>query len=120
MGVPLFDSLIGRPLGARYSFLGSTPSRSYTVATRSSIDVGLSLGSEAVESEDPYACPPLIPAPASSTENTRGQWSLPALALIFGVRPNSPDTTTSVEDRSPRPARSSSRPRTPYQIREAG
>ncbi len=39
-------------------------------------------------------CPPLMPPPASATLKTLGKWSRPALALILGVRPNSPIHTT--------------------------
>ncbi len=38
-----------------------------------------------------------------------GKWSRPACGLIFGVRPNSPIQTISVESSSPRPRRSSIR-----------
>ena len=37
-----------------------------------------------------------MPPPASTTLNTFGQWSRPAVLLIFGVRPNSLLTMTSV------------------------
>ena len=37
-----------------------------------------------------------MPPPASTTLNTFGQWSRPAVPLIFGVRPNSLETMTSV------------------------
>ena len=38
----------------------------------------------------------------STTENTRGQWSRPLVPLIFGVRPNSELTMTSVRLSMPR------------------
>ena len=47
-----------------------------------------------------------MPPPASTTLNTFGQWSRPAVPLIFGVRPNSLDTITSVLSSSPRSSRS--------------
>ena len=53
-------------------------------------------GSEAVEFDAPKIEPRLMPPPASTTLNTLGQWSRPAVPLIFGVRPNSLETMTSV------------------------
>ena len=50
----------------------------------------------------------LSPPPANIAMPTSGQWSRPAKALIRGVRPNSPQTST---------ATSSSRPRS-YRIRD--
>ena len=44
-----------------------------------------------------------MPPPASTTLNTFGQWSRPASALIFGVRPNSLETMTRVWSSKPRP-----------------
>ena len=43
-----------------------------------------------------------MPPPASSANIACGQWSRPALGLIFGVRPNSPVTNTEVESSKPR------------------
>ena len=48
----------------------------------------------------------MTPPPASTALKQYGQWSRPALALIFGVRPNSPIAMTSVESSKPRSARS--------------
>src|SRR5437870_4296838 len=53
MGLPLLASLIGRPVGVRFSLSGSRPRRSNMVAARSSIRTGLSLGSAPVESDEP-------------------------------------------------------------------
>ena len=47
-----------------------------------------------------------MPPPASITQKTFGQWSRPAVLLIFGVRPNSEVTMTSVESSRPRSSRS--------------
>ena len=41
--------------------------------------------------------PPLMPPPAITTVKTFGQWSRPAVPLIFGVRPNSEAMHTSVD-----------------------
>ena len=49
--------------------------------------------------------PPLMPPPASITLNTFGQWSRPAVWLIFGVRPNSLLTMTSVVAKQARACR---------------
>src|SRR5256885_3774469 len=48
----------------------------------------------------------LIPPPARTTLKTFGQWSRPAVGLIFGVRPNSLEIMTSVLSSSPRWLRS--------------
>ena len=48
-----------------------------------------------------------MPPPARTTLKTLGQWSRPASLLIFGVRPNSLETMTTV--RLSRPVRSRSR-----------
>ena len=57
--------------------------------------------------------PCLMPPPASTTLNTRGQWSRPASPLILGVRPNSLETITivSVEHPACGPGRGSRRQR---------
>ena len=55
----------------------------------------------AVALDAPKIAPRLIPPPASTTLNTLGQWSRPALRLIFGVRPNSEETITNVSSSSP-------------------
>ena len=55
----------------------------------------------------PMTWPPLIPPPANTVVQAAGKWSRPAWALIFGVRPNSPIQTISVESSSPRLRRSS-------------
>jgi hypothetical protein len=47
-----------------------------------------------------------MPPPARTTLKTLGQWSRPLVALIFGVRPNSEETMTSVEASMPRWSRS--------------
>ena len=52
----------------------------------------------------PMTWPPLIPPPASTVVQALGKWSRPALALILGVRPNSPIQTIRVESSSPRAA----------------
>jgi hypothetical protein len=48
----------------------------------------------------------LIPPPANNTLKTFGQWSRPAVWLIFGVRPNSLETMISVRASRPRASRS--------------
>src|SRR5438128_2496072 len=59
---------------------------------------------------------PGAPRPARAAENTCPQWSRPPLPLIFGVRPNSPIHTTSVEPSRPRASRSSRRAEQPWSI----
>lgn len=66
------------------------------MCARSSTVSPSSSGSVAVASDLPYTNPFLTPPPASTTENTFGQWSRPAVPLIFGVRPNSLEIITSV------------------------
>src|SRR5438552_1435725 len=44
-----------------------------------------------------------MPPPARTMLNTFGQWSRPAVALTFGVRPNSDETMTSVDHGPPGP-----------------
>ena len=57
-----------------------------------------------------------MPPPASTTLNTFGQWSRPAVALIFGVRPNSEEIMTSVDLSSPVRSRSLSACRTTVRL----
>ena len=65
--------------------------------------------------------PFLMPPPASTTENTFGQWSRPAVPLIFGVRPNSLEIMISVLSSSPRVVQVGDRaPRTPGRTAGAG
>ena len=54
------------------------------------------------------------PPPVTITLLARPWWSRPALALILGVRPNSPIMTTSVWSRSFRSARSPSKADSPW------
>ena len=68
-----------------------------------------SSGSDAVASLEPRSGPLDAAALVRTTLKTFGQWSRPAVALIFGVRPNSDDTMISVE--SSWPVRSRSRTR---------
>jgi hypothetical protein len=55
----------------------------------------------------PMTCPPFTPPPPRTTFEAAGKWSRPARSLMTGVRPKSPIQITSVDDRRPRPARSS-------------
>ena len=45
----------------------------------------------------PTTWPPLMPPPARTVVHELAQWSRPWLPLIFGVRPNSPIQTISVD-----------------------
>ena len=74
----------------------------YMVASSSCGVTGRSAGAEAWASLAPMTWPPRMPPPASSALQTPGQWSRPPAALSFGVRPNSPVATTSVESSRPR------------------
>ena len=96
----------GRPPGAISSLSPTMPRHWYIVVAQSSTVSGLSCGSLAVASELPYTVPRLMPPPAITMLNTLGQWSRPAVPLIFGVRPNSVVTHTSVESSSLRRSRS--------------
>ena len=66
------------------------------VARTSSGVSGRSLGSSALASVAPMTWPIFMPPPARTTDMAPGQWSRPASLLIRGVRPNSPQTRTSV------------------------
>ena len=68
----------------------------YIVASTSSGVSGRSLGYSALASVAPMAWPIFRPPPARTTDMAPGQWSRPASLLIRGVRPNSPQTSTSV------------------------
>ena len=72
------------------------------VAVKSAGVTGFVAGRPAILSLAPYTCPPLMPPSAKSTLKHSGQCSRPALLLvIFGERPNSAATTTSVSSSFP-------------------
>ena len=70
--------------------------------------MGRSRGYAPISSDDPTTCPPLIPPPAITIVQQFVQWSRPPAGFTFGVRPNSPDASTSVSWSSLRSWRSSS------------
>src|SRR5690606_31546788 len=71
-------------------------------------------GCPPIRSDEPTTRPPTTPPPARKTVWTRPQWSRPGSLYaegsseIFGVRPNSPALTASVESRRPQASRSAS------------
>src|SRR5262249_43025699 len=69
-------------------------------------EYGLVAGYSALGSVVPITCPILSPPPAQTIDMAPGQWSRPAVGLIRGVRPNSPNVITSTFWSSPRLARS--------------
>ena len=81
---------------------------------RSGSVTGRSLAASASRSVAPMTWPVRIPPPASRAQATCGQWSRPASLLIFGVRPNSPQTTTDTSLSRPRACRSSTRAERPW------
>ena len=93
---------------------GSIPIVRYSVASRCGTLYGRSLGYSPRAELAPIAWPIVSPPPATSALITGAQWSRPAsLPLIFGVRPNSPHTTTTTSSCIPRSCRSSTRLATP-------
>ena len=78
-----------------------------TVASRSGTVTGRSAISMPSALVLPMTWPPLMPPPARTVVHEVGQWSRPCCRLIFGVRPNSPIQTISVESSRPRCFRSS-------------
>ncbi len=100
---------IGRPTFDMFCFIGSIPAAVAKVAIRSGTETGRSRTEAPSSLVLPTTCPVRIPPPASATDQAAGQWSRPALLLIFGVRPNSPWQTTRVVSSNPRSLRSASR-----------
>ena len=101
MGVPS-ATLIGRPIDVMFSVVGATPSDWAKVARMSptsTLPLATDMPSAVVL---PYACPPRIPPPAKTHDQAPGKWSRPALPLILGVRPNSPNHNTVVDSSKPR------------------
>ena len=93
---------------------GRCPAPGTRVAIRSGADVGRSSTARPSLLVRPTAWPPLMPPPASTTDQACGKWSRPAPALMTGVRPNSPIHTIRVESRRPRS------PQVVHQRRPAG
>ena len=98
---------IGRPSGEMFSLPGSTPIAGAQRRMQIADADGRSATSVPRAPVLPIAWPPLIPAPPSTADQAIGKWSRPSGLLIFGVRPNSPIQTTSVDSSRPRSRRSS-------------
>src|SRR5215208_2092512 len=84
---------------------------------------GRSLGRSPLAFVEPTTVPPLTPPPPSRQQKALPQWSRPGVpwdigapplppSFIFGVRPNSPQSTTRVSSNRPRSSRSVNRAET--------